>query len=782
MDSAGLYRVSSLRRNSSSIWRNGTDDVFSRSNHMENDEEALRWATLEKLPTYDRLRKGILTGPEGERMEVDIESLGYQEKKILLDRLIKIAEEDNEKFLLKLKNRIDQVGIDIPTIEVRFEHLKVDAQAYVGSRGLPSVFNFVVNILEVLVGLMDSAGLYRVSSLRRNSSSIWRNGTDDVFSRSNHMENDEEALRWATLEKLPTYDRLRKGILTGPEGERMEVDIESLGYQEKKILLDRLIKIAEEDNEKFLLKLKNRIDQVGIDIPTIEVRFEHLKVDAQAYVGSRGLPSVFNFVVNILEVLPGTTESLGVLVLKSPFGRSQSVLSEEALKEKHANRTGELNGLPSEVESSIIDPTSESRSDGIRSLPEGSTNASQTRKKGMILPFEPLSITFDDIKYSVDMPQEMKDQGITEDRLMLQKGIAGAFRPGVLTALMGVSGAGKTTLMDVLAGRKTGGYIEGRITISGYLKKQETFARISGYCEQNDIHSPYVTVYESLLYSAWLRLSTEVDSDTRKLFIEEVMELVELTSLRNSLVGLPGVNGLSTEQRKRLTIAVEPVANPSIIFMDEPTSGLDARAAAIVMRTVRNTVDTGRTVVCTIHQPSIDIFEAFDELFLLKRGGEEIYVGPLGHNSCQLIQYFELFIEEVMELVELTSLKNSLVGLPGVNGLSTEQRKRLTIAVELVANPSIIFMDEPTSGLDARAAAIVMRTVRNTVDTGRTVVCTIHQPSIDIFEAFDELFLLKRGGEEIYVGPLGHNSCQLIQYFEAIDGINKIRDGHNPAT
>ena len=99
----------------------------------------------------------------------------------------------------------------------------------------------------------------------------------------------------------------------------------------------------------------------------------------------------------------------------------------------------------------------------------------------------------------------------------------------------------------------------------------------------------------------------------------------------------------------------------------------------------------------------------------------------------------QMFIEEVMELVELNPLRNALVGLPGVNGLSTEQRKRLTIAVELVANPSIIFMDEPTSGLDARAAAIVMRTVRNTVETGRTVVCTIHQPSIDIFEAFDEV-------------------------------------------
>ena len=151
-----------------------------------------------------------------------------------------------------------------------------------------------------------------------------------------------------------------------------------------------------------------------------------------------------------------------------------------------------------------------------------------------------------------------------------------------------------------------------------------------------------------------------------------------------------------------------------------------------------------------------------------------------------------------MALVELTQQRGAIVGLPGVNGLSTEQRKRLTIAVELVANPSIIFMDEPTSGLDARAAAIVMRTVRNTVDTGRTVVCTIHQPSIDIFEAFDEvkrgsfriiriilqcvraqiallqLFLMKRGGEEIYVGPLGRHSCELIKYFEVISPLFRI--------
>ncbi|MCH84247.1 pleiotropic drug resistance protein 2-like, partial [Trifolium medium] len=91
-------------------------------------------------------------------------------------------------------------------------------------------------------------------------------------------------------------------------------------------------------------------------------------------------------------------------------------------------------------------------------------------------------------------------------------------------------------------------------------------------------------------------------------------------------------------------------------------------------------------------------------------------------------------------------------------------------------------MDEPTSGLDARAAAIVMRTVRNTANTGRTVVCTIHQPSIDIFESFDELLLMKRGGQIIYSGPLGQQSQKLVKYFEAISGIPKIKDGYNPAT
>ncbi|VAI86748.1 unnamed protein product [Triticum turgidum subsp. durum] len=142
----------------------------------------------------------------------------------------------------------------------------------------------------------------------------------------------------------------------------------------------------------------------------------------------------------------------------------------------------------------------------------GTRNASTGQ---VALPFQPLSLVFDHINYFVDMPKEMMKYGVTEKKLQLLQDVSGVFRPGVLTALMGITGAGKTTLLDVLAGRKTGGYIEGTIRIAGYPKKQDTFSRISGYCEQSDIHSPNLTVHESLQFSAWLRLPSNVNSRQR---------------------------------------------------------------------------------------------------------------------------------------------------------------------------------------------------------------------------------------------------------------------------
>ncbi|KAL3160198.1 hypothetical protein ABBQ32_010959 [Trebouxia sp. C0010 RCD-2024] len=285
-----------------------------------------------------------------------------------------------------------------------------------------------------------------------------------------------------------------------------------------------------------------------------------------------------------------------------------------------------------------------------RTLSGNSSSKHRSKKQlegeGMVLPFEPMTMTFKDLHYWVQIPKEgAKDRDHVHMEgntpwLELLLGISGAFRPKVLTCLMGVTGAGKTTLMDVLAGRKTGGRIEGEVRINGHPKEQDSFARVSGYVEQFDTHSAAATVHEALMFSGTLRNEKDIDRDTTEAFVDQVMDLVELRSLAGAIVGRAGESGLSVEQRKRLTIAVELVANPSIVFMDEPTSGLDARAAAIVMRTVRNIVNTGRTIVCTIHQPSIDIFEAFDELLLLKRGGECIFNGQLGKDSGRLVEYF----------------------------------------------------------------------------------------------------------------------------------------------
>ncbi|CAL5361309.1 unnamed protein product [Camellia sinensis] len=354
----------------------------------------------------------------------------------------------------------------------------------------------------------------------------------------------------------------------------------------------------------------------------------------------------------------------GATAILGPPGKPQAIISKETVGEMEADQEetketprlrtnrSKIDSVPRSLyaaygnnsrEMAIWRMSSRCNANGLSRNEDSILDAARgvAPKRGMVLPFTPLAMSFDSVKYFVDMPPEMKEQGVTEDRLQLLREVTGAFRPGVLTALMGVSGARKTILMDVLAGRKTGGYIKGEIRIFGFPKIQETFARIFGYCEQTDIHSPQVTIRESLIYSAFLRLPKEVSKEEKMVFVDEVMDLVELDNLKDAIVGLPGVIGLSTEQRKRLTIAVELVANPLIIFMDKPTSSLDARAAAIVMRTVRNTVDTGRTVVCTIHQPSIGIFEAFDELLLMKRGGQVIYSGPLGRNSRKIIEYFE---------------------------------------------------------------------------------------------------------------------------------------------
>ncbi|CAM9737972.1 unnamed protein product [Ascophyllum nodosum] len=256
------------------------------------------------------------------------------------------------------------------------------------------------------------------------------------------------------------------------------------------------------------------------------------------------------------------------------------------------------------------------------------------------LPFEPVTLTFKDMSYSVPHPSG-------DGNLELLTGISGFCKPGQMTALMGSSGAGKTTLLDVLAGRKTGGTVAGDIRLNGHPKIQETFNRrdtilVAGYVEQQDMHSTVVTVREALMFSADMRLDdSEVLKGRREEFVDSILTMLELDEIRDRLIGSDEEGGLSLEQRKRTTLGVELAANPSLIFLDEPTSGLDARSAQVVMRAIRKVAATQRTVICTIHQPSTYLFEMFDALLLLKKGGQTVFFGPLGDNSEHLISYLQ---------------------------------------------------------------------------------------------------------------------------------------------
>lgn len=165
---------------------------------------------------------------------------------------------------------------------------------------------------------------------------------------------------------------------------------------------------------------------------------------------------------------------------------------------------------------------------------------------------------------------------------------------------------------------------------------------------------PLTTVREAIEFSSYLRLAPEITDDQRNAFINEVMDLLELTELSDRKVGEAGSpDGLAPGERKRLTIAVELVSNSPIIFLgifiiyifyfilDEPTSGLDARSAAVVLRVIKNMAKTGRTVICTVHQPSSELFLMFDDLLLLQKGGYLVYFGPIGEEGVSMLEYLE---------------------------------------------------------------------------------------------------------------------------------------------
>ncbi|OCF78442.1 ATP-binding cassette transporter [Kwoniella mangroviensis CBS 8886] len=247
------------------------------------------------------------------------------------------------------------------------------------------------------------------------------------------------------------------------------------------------------------------------------------------------------------------------------------------------------------------------------------------------LKMRPEPFTWEALNYTVPVPGGQRQ---------LLKDIYGYVKPGSLTALMGASGAGKTTLLDVLAARKNIGVISGDVLMNGRPIGRD-FQRGCAYAEQQDTHEWTTTVREALQYSAYLRQPEDVPKAEKDAYCEDIIELLELQDLADAMIGFPGY-GLSVEARKRVTIGVELAAKPDLLlFLDEPTSGLDGQSAYNIVRFLKKLCAAGQKILCTIHQPNALLFQSFDRLLLLQRGGECVYFGDIGSDSKVLIDYLE---------------------------------------------------------------------------------------------------------------------------------------------
>ncbi|CAI5459507.1 unnamed protein product, partial [Closterium sp. Yama58-4] len=252
-------------------------------------------------------------------------------------------------------------------------------------------------------------------------------------------------------------------------------------------------------------------------------------------------------------------------------------------------------------------------------------------------------------------------------------GISGSVAPGEVLAMMGPSGGGKTTFLNVLGGRFKQGNMAGTLTYND-LPYSKALKRKLGFVTQDDIFFPHLTVRETLMYAAVLRLPKELSWAEKVQRADETITELGLDKCRNTVIGGPFLRGISGGERKRVSIGHEILINPSMLLLDEPTSGLDSTTALRIIQVIQNLAKSGRTVVTTIHQPSSRLFHAFDKLLLLSEGNA-IFFGQ----AADAMGYFgrlgfePLFAMNPADfLLDLATGTTADVQLPSVFGQSEE--------------------------------------------------------------------------------------------------------------
>lgn len=209
------------------------------------------------------------------------------------------------------------------------------------------------------------------------------------------------------------------------------------------------------------------------------------------------------------------------------------------------------------------------------------------------------------------------------------RNVTGKLMPGRVTAVMGPSGAGKTTFLNALAGKATGCVVTGSLFINGRPESIHSYKKIIGFVPQDDIIHGNLTVEENLWFSAKCRLPVNMRREDKVLIVERAIEALGLQSVRDSLVGTVEVRGISGGQRKRVNVGLELVMEPSLLFLDEPTSGLDSTSSLLLLKSLRREALAGVNICMVLHQPSYGLFKMFDDLLLLAKGGRTVYFGPV---------------------------------------------------------------------------------------------------------------------------------------------------------
>ncbi|XP_013187811.2 ATP-binding cassette sub-family G member 1 [Amyelois transitella] len=217
----------------------------------------------------------------------------------------------------------------------------------------------------------------------------------------------------------------------------------------------------------------------------------------------------------------------------------------------------------------------------------------------------PVNLSFQDLTYTVHNGKSSK---------LILRGITGEFRSGQLTAILGPSGAGKSTLLNILAGYRVTG-AGGHILTNGEPRNLKQFRKMSRYIMQEDLLQPFITVQEAMMIAADLKLGAAMSQQKKLVVVDEIIQLLRLTKAINTTT-----ERLSGGERKRLSIALELLNNPPVIFLDEPTTGLDDVASSTCVSLLKRVARGGRTVVCSLHTPSARLFAEFDHVYVVADG------------------------------------------------------------------------------------------------------------------------------------------------------------------